>query len=125
MPGRVYCERQMMKATRTANTIRTRRQAKPSGPSRELSLEIDEGSVREIADRLARVEGQVRAVQRMLHERRDCHSIVQQLGAARTALERATAQLMVTSLVQCVRSAKGPAEEADIQKLMETFTKLL
>lgn len=115
----------MVKATRTAIAGRTRRPAKPSGPSGEVTLEIDEGSVREIADRLARVEGQVCAVQRMLHERRDCHAIVQQLGAARTALERATAQLMVTSLVQCVRSAKSPADEADIQKLMATFTKLL
>ncbi|HWJ19198.1 MAG TPA: metal-sensing transcriptional repressor [Geobacterales bacterium] len=58
-------------------------------------------------------------------ERRDCHDIVQQLGAARTALERATAQLMVSSLSQCIRTAKNGADEAEIQKLMDTFIKLL
>jgi len=91
----------------------------------ETPLEIDDGAVRDIMARLARVEGQVRAVQRMLDERRDCHAIVQQLGAARTALERATAQLMVSSLSQCIRSAKNGNDEAEIQKLMATFVKLL
>jgi len=102
-----------------------RRALKSAARAGEAVLEIDEGAVRDIMARLARVEGQVRAVQRMLDERRDCHAIVQQLGAARTALERATAQLMVSSLAQCIRSAKNGADEVEIQKLMATFTKLL
>jgi hypothetical protein len=44
----------------------------------EAVLEIDDCAAREIIDRLARVEGMVRAVQRMIDERRDCHAIVQQ-----------------------------------------------
>lgn len=90
----------------------------------EVALQIDAGAVGEINARLARVEGQVRAIQRMIDERRDCHVIVQQLGAARTALERATAQLMVSSLAQCIRGAKT-GSEAELRKLMDTFTKML
>jgi DNA-binding FrmR family transcriptional regulator len=112
-------------ATKTLQEASPRRAAKSAPRPREAALEIDDGAVREIMARLARVEGQVRAVQRMLDERRDCHAIVQQLGAARTALERATAQLMVSSLAQCIRSAKDGSDEAEIQKLMATFTKLL
>jgi DNA-binding FrmR family transcriptional regulator len=114
-----------MIATRRVKDDRPRRAAKPVARVGEAVLEIDDGAVRDIMARLARVEGQVRAVQRMLDERRDCHAIVQQLGAARTALERATAQLMISSLAQCIRSAKNGADEAEIQKLMATFTKLL
>ena len=114
-----------MKATKNSAAPRPRRAPKAGGRSGEIALEIDDGAVREIIARLARVEGQVRAVQRMLAERRDCHAIVQQLGAARTALERATAQLMVSSLAQCIRGAKNGQDEADIQNLMATFTKLL
>ncbi len=101
------------------------RATKAAARAGEVALEIDDGAVRDIMARLARVEGQVRAVQRMLDERRDCHVIVQQLGAARTALERATAQLMVSSLAQCIRDAKSGDDEVEIQKLMAAFIKLL
>jgi DNA-binding FrmR family transcriptional regulator len=97
----------------------------PRGTERNESiLAIDAGAAKEINARLARVEGQVRAIQRMIEERRDCHAIVQQLAAARTALERATAQLMVSSLAQCIRDTKG-GDEADVRRLTETFIKLL
>ena len=39
--------------------------------------------------RLARIEGQVRAVRRMISEDEPCESIAQQLSAARRALDRA------------------------------------
>lgn len=39
--------------------------------------------------RLARIEGQVRAVRRMIDEDEPCESIAQQLSAARRALDRA------------------------------------
>ncbi len=91
----------------------------------EAVLEIDEGAARDVIMRLARVEGQVRAIQRMIEERRDCHVLVQQLNAARTAMERATAQLMVSSLANCIRRAKNGNDEAEIAKLTDTFIKLL
>jgi DNA-binding FrmR family transcriptional regulator len=39
--------------------------------------------------RLARIEGQVRAVRRMIGEDQSCEAIAQQLAAARKALDRA------------------------------------
>lgn len=104
--------------------VSLRRSKKPVSQPGQAVLDIDDGAAREIVARLARVEGQVRAVARMVEERRDCHAIVQQLGAARRALERATAQLLVTSLAQCIRTAKTAADEAEIQKLTDTFIKL-
>lgn len=114
-----------MIATRKPKRTTTRRATKSATRAGAAVLEIDDGALRDIQARLARVEGQVRAVQRMLDERRDCHAIVQQLAAARSALERATAQLMVSSLAQCIRSAKNSTDEAEIQSLMATFIKLL
>lgn len=114
-----------MSAIRKTKSETPRRARKAHIQVGEAALSIDDGAVRDIVARLARVEGQVRAIQRMIDERRDCHAIVQQLGAARTALERATARLMVSSLTQCIRTAKNGSDEAEIQKLMATFTKLL
>ncbi|MFY9779483.1 MAG: metal-sensing transcriptional repressor, partial [Candidatus Baltobacteraceae bacterium] len=60
-----------------------------------------------------------------IDERRDCGLIVQQLSAARTALERATALLMVTSLARCMRSSDVDADTAEFERLSDSFVKLL
>ncbi|MBN1659300.1 MAG: metal-sensitive transcriptional regulator [Anaerolineae bacterium] len=42
----------------------------------------------EITNRLKRIEGQVRGLQRMVSDERDCEAILTQLMAARAALDR-------------------------------------
>lgn len=44
----------------------------------------------DLLKRLRRVEGQLRGIQRMLEEDRDCQDIVQQMNAAQAALRNAT-----------------------------------
>ncbi len=78
-----------------------------------------------LKSRLRRLEGQVRAVQRMIDERADCHDIVQQMSAARGALDRAMVQLMVSSMTECVRASDGGLDETEMRRLGETFAKLL
>lgn len=58
--------------------------------------------------RLARIEGQVRAVQRMIGDDETCEDIAQQLAAARKALDRAFYEM-----VSCmIRQALPPSERA-------------
>jgi len=60
------------------------------------------GSVKSVApeehkrllDRLARVEGQLRGIQKMIHQEAECEAIAQQLAAARGALNKAFAELI-------------------------------
>ena len=54
--------------------------------------------------RLARVEGQVRAVRRMIDDDKPCESIAQQLAAARKALDRAFYEM-----VSCMIRQEPPA----------------
>ncbi len=54
--------------------------------------------------RLARIEGQVRAVRRMIDVDEPCESIAQQLAAARKALDRAFYEM-----VACMIRADAPA----------------
>lgn len=88
------------------------------------TLRISEDALEQIQGRLRRVEGQVQAIQRMLAERRDCHLVAQQMAAARAALDRATVQLMTTSMVECLRP-NGSVDSDEMQRLTETFVKLL
>lgn len=49
---------------------------------------IDAAKKKAIRARLARVEGQIRGVQKMIDEEADCEKIAQQLAAARKALDK-------------------------------------
>jgi DNA-binding FrmR family transcriptional regulator len=92
---------------------------------RKTALTIDPEAARDMTTRLARIEGQVQAIARMIDQRRKCELIVQQLSAARTALERATAQLMVKSLAQCILSSVAAADAEDVRRLTDAFVELL
>jgi len=50
--------------------------------------EMREALHAKIGDRLRRVEGQIRGIQRMVEEGRECEAIVTQLMAARAALDK-------------------------------------
>lgn len=90
------------------------------------TLLVSDDVVKEVTARLRRVEGQIRAVQRMIAERRDCHDVVQQMAAARAALDRATVQLMASSMAVCIRpNAEGGVDELELKRLTNTFVKLL
>jgi DNA-binding FrmR family transcriptional regulator len=89
------------------------------------AVELSEDTLDDLIRRLRRVEGQVRGVQQMLTDRRDCRDVVTQLSAANKALEQAGFVLVAAGLTWCLedpeRSAAEGYELADVQKM---FTKL-
>lgn len=88
-------------------------------------MELPEETVADLNKRLRRIEGQVRGLQQMLTDERDCRDIVTQLSAATKALEQVGFHLVAAGLTWCLedpeRSAAEGYELADVQKL---FTKL-
>lgn len=88
-------------------------------------MELPEATIDDIVKRLRRVEGQVRGIQQMLTEGRDCRDVVTQMSAANRALEQAGFVLIAAGLTWCLedpeRSAAEGYELADVQKM---FTKL-
>ncbi|HEU4353461.1 MAG TPA: metal-sensing transcriptional repressor, partial [Burkholderiales bacterium] len=61
--------------------------------------------------RLARIEGQVRALRRMVSTDESCESIAQQLSAARKALDRAFYE-MVSCMIR--HEPEGAGKVADL-----------
>jgi len=88
-------------------------------------MELPAETVKDLTNRLRRIEGQVRALQQMLADGRDCREIVTQLSAANKALEQSGFVLVAAGLTWCLedpeRSAAEGYELADVQKM---FTKL-
>ena len=67
-----------------------------------------------IMKRLRRIEGQVRGVQGMLDEGRDCREIVQQLSAVRSAVQQVGLEVMRVYAGQCLATSEGALDDAEI-----------
>ncbi|MDQ7842325.1 MAG: metal-sensitive transcriptional regulator [Armatimonadota bacterium] len=76
--------------------------------------------------RLRRIEGQIKGLLRMLDEERDCTEIVQQIAAARGALDRVALDLISAGLENCLRQelTGRPNGQHTLQKLQRTFLML-
>ena len=75
-----------------------------------------EASQEMLLKRLRRIEGQVRGIQKMIIEGRDCESIVIQLAALRSAVESAGALVLSNYMQLCFRK-EADAETAGIDSL--------
>lgn len=84
-------------------------------------MELPEDTVNDLMRRLRRAEGQVRGVQQMLTEGRDCRDIVTQLSAVTKALEQTGFLLVAAGLTWCVSDPERAAAEGyaleDVQKM--------
>jgi CsoR family transcriptional regulator, copper-sensing transcriptional repressor len=70
--------------------------------------------------RLARIEGQVRGVSRMVDEDRYCIDIVTQISAVRAALRRVEEEVLKDHVAHCVEHAIASGNKADQrQKITE------
>jgi DNA-binding FrmR family transcriptional regulator len=71
----------------------------------------------DLLKRLARIEGQVRGIARMVEEERYCIDILTQLSAVDTALEAVGLKLLDEHVRHCVTRAltSGDAAEAEIK----------
>ena len=63
---------------------------------------MDPAEEKQLLDRLARVEGQVRGLRKMLEEHRSCEDVLTQLLAARSGLESAGLLVLDRHLDTCI-----------------------
>lgn len=79
----------------------------------------------DVRTRLRRVEGQVRGIQAMLDNGRECREVVTQMSAATRALESARFRLLAAGLAYCVEHPDTAAETGyDVAELEQLFLKL-
>ena len=77
--------------------------------------------------RLRRVEGQVRGVQKMLDDDRDCKEIIQQLTAIRAAVQNARLQILRGYAKECLlqRPLQSDDDHAEmVDELMNLIAKV-
>ena len=69
----------------------------------------------QLLDRLARIEGQVGGVARMVHEDRYCIDVVTQINAARAALDKVALGLLDGHVRHCLIGGHGGPSDPDDQ----------
>jgi CsoR family transcriptional regulator, copper-sensing transcriptional repressor len=74
----------------------------------------------EVMLRLRRIEGQVRGVQRMIEEGRDCREIVTQVAAIKSALASVNSQVLQCYASNCLGDAEQPTDRT-IAELIDLF----
>ena len=66
----------------------------------------------EVTNRLARIEGQVRGIRRLIDEDADCDKIAQQMAAARKALDKAFHEMLACMIEKDVLATRD-AEDSE------------
>ena len=91
------------------------------------SLGLDAAARRKLLDRLKRIEGQVRGLQRMVEEERYCPDILAQVAAVQASLRGAAGVLLQGHLRHCVtdamRSRDAARAETTYAELIDLFGK--
>ena len=78
-----------------------------------------------LANRLSRIEGQVRGVARMIDEDRYCIDILTQLQAVRAALAKVETELLNDHLGHCIEAAISGGDVADQRQKAGELIELL
>lgn len=88
-------------------------------------MELPDETLRDVKRRLHKVTGQIKGVEQMLDDGRDCRDVVTQLSAANKALEQVGFVLVAAGLEWCVTHPEEAADDGlEIDDVRRMFLKL-
>ncbi len=80
----------------------------------------------QLLNRLKRIEGQVRGIQKMIEEDRYCVDILHQISAVKSAINKVALALLEDHTHHCVTNAiKANHEEEAIKELMDVMETMM
>ena len=82
--------------------------------------ELGDDVVQRARNRLHRVQGQLRAVDRMLDDDADCEQLLRQIAAASKALRRIGVQIAVDGLERCTTGPSAASADGGTQATSST-----
>ena len=90
-------------------------------------MHIDEDTKRAQINRLRRIEGQVRGLQRLIESENDCVDVLTQVSATTKALEYFAIELVSQHLQTCMREASenGGDPQAKAQEISAAIARLV
>jgi len=74
---------------------------------------------KELLDRLKRIEGQIRGIQKMIETRRGCGDVIIQLAAVKAAVNQVGVSILACHLAGCIED--GIVDGKDIKSALAEF----
>jgi len=88
-------------------------------------VQLPESLSDDLIKRLRRIEGQVRGIQTMLAEGRDCRTVIAQLSAVSSAVDQVGFKLLASGLATCLSDPARAAEAGfELDEVERLFLKL-
>jgi DNA-binding FrmR family transcriptional regulator len=88
-------------------------------------MQLPDSTIDDLVARLRRVEGQIRGIQQMLTDGRECREVVTQISAASKALDQAGFKLVASGLTYCLSHPEDAARDGyDVGEVQKMFMKL-
>ena len=88
-------------------------------------MELEADLIDSLSRRLARIEGQVRAISKMIEDGRECRDVITQISAASTGLEQVGFRLLSSGMQRCLQDPKRGAKEGfTLDEVEKLFLKL-
>lgn len=88
-------------------------------------MKIDDTVKSDLHTRLRRIEGQVRGIQNMLDEQRECRDIVTQIAAVTKAMEQVGFRMLASGLTNCLQNPdEAAASGYSLEDVEKMFLKL-
>lgn len=88
-------------------------------------MKLDDDTRDSITKRLARIEGQVRAIARMIEEGRECRDVIAQVSAASKAIDQVGFKILSSGMQRCLADPRrAGAEGFTIEEVEKLFLKL-
>jgi len=81
--------------------------------------------IKDLMNRLSRIEGQIRGIKRMLEEDAYCIDIINQVSAANCALNSFTKVILANHIKSCVAEDVKEGSEEKLDELVRTLQKLM
>ncbi len=74
----------------------------------------------EVKKRINRIVGQLKGIEKMINNQRDCNEILQQISAVKKAIDGLTKEILVSQFCQIIPKDK----EKEVSKMMERAIRL-
>jgi len=88
-------------------------------------MQIADDVTADLQKRLRRIEGQVRGIQNMLEEERECRDIVTQIAAVTKAMEQVGFKMLASGLAHCLQNpSEAAASGYSVEEVEKMFLKL-
>lgn len=87
---------------------------------------LSEETQKEITARLRKISGQIGGIEKMVNQPRLCVDILNQIGAARAALDQVGLLILENHLKVCLPEAESPTHQKEaIEELVAVLKRLL